>query len=100
MPAGNGTGPMGMGSMTGRGAGYCSGSAAPGYVNGGGFGGGGFGFGGGRGRRNRFFATGPQGRFARQDAFDPATEKQALKNQVQSLQSQLEAIQKRLAEME
>lgn len=89
-----------MGSMTGRGAGYCSGSGMPGYAHGGGFGGGGFGFGGGRGRRNRFYAAAPQGRFAGQQAFDPATEKQALKNQVQTLQAQLEAIQKRLAEME
>ncbi|MBP9943785.1 MAG: DUF5320 domain-containing protein [Desulfomicrobium sp.] len=100
MPAGNGTGPMGMGSMTGRGAGYCSGSGMPGYANAGGFGGGGFGFGGGRGRRNRFFAAGPQGRFARPGAVDPATEQQALKNQVEILQSQMEAIQKGLAEME
>lgn len=60
MPAGNGTGPMGMGSMTGRGAGYCSGSAAPGYANGGGFGGGGFGFGGGRGPQEPLFSR--QGR--------------------------------------
>jgi hypothetical protein len=89
---------MGMGSMTGRGAGYCSGSGTPGYANGGGFGGGGFGFGGGRGRGRRFFAAGPQGRFARQEAFDPATE-QTLKDQVKALQSQLEAIQQRLAEM-
>ena len=90
---------MGMGSMTGRGAGYCSGSGMPGYASGGGFGGGGFGFGGGRGRRNRFFAAGPQGRFARQGAVDSATEQQTLKNQVEALQSQLEAIQKRLAEI-
>ena len=30
MPGGDGTGPMGMGPMTGRGAGYCAGFAAPG----------------------------------------------------------------------
>jgi len=90
---------MGMGSMTGRGAGYCSGSGMPGYANAGGFGGGGFGFGGGRGRRNRFFAAAPQGRFAPQGAVDPVTEQQVLKNQAEALQSQLEAIQKRLAEI-
>ncbi|NLV49386.1 MAG: DUF5320 domain-containing protein, partial [Clostridiales bacterium] len=33
MPRGDGTGPMGMGRMTGRGAGYCAGFAAPGYSN-------------------------------------------------------------------
>jgi len=31
MPAGDGTGPMGMGSRTGRGMGYCAGSGAAGY---------------------------------------------------------------------
>ncbi|MDD3890120.1 MAG: DUF5320 domain-containing protein [Syntrophomonadaceae bacterium] len=33
MPGGNGTGPSGMGPRTGRGAGYCSGYATPGYMN-------------------------------------------------------------------
>ncbi len=33
MPRGNGTGPNGMGPMTGRGAGYCAGYAAPGYAS-------------------------------------------------------------------
>jgi len=33
MPAGNGTGPMGMGPMTGRAAGYCAGYPAPGFMN-------------------------------------------------------------------
>lgn len=33
MPGGNGTGPAGMGPMTGRGAGFCVGYAVPGYAN-------------------------------------------------------------------
>jgi hypothetical protein len=33
MPAGDGTGPVGMGPRTGRGAGYCSGFDAPGWAN-------------------------------------------------------------------
>ena len=33
MPRGDGTGPMGMGSMTGRGAGYCAGFPSPGFMN-------------------------------------------------------------------
>ena len=40
MPAGNGTGPLGFGPMTGRAAGYCAGYPVPGYMNpipGGGF---------------------------------------------------------------
>ncbi len=33
MPGGDGTGPAGMGSMTGRGAGYCAGYQAPGFMS-------------------------------------------------------------------
>ena len=53
MPGGDGTGPAGMGSMTGRAAGYCAGYPVPGYMNpipGAGWGGFGYGRGGGGGR--------------------------------------------------
>jgi len=50
MPGGDGTGPMGMGPMTGRRAGYCAGNAVPGYANPVPGGGRGFGFGRGRGQ--------------------------------------------------
>lgn len=33
MPFGDGTGPRGMGPMTGRGAGYCAGFGRPGFAN-------------------------------------------------------------------
>jgi len=33
MPRGDGTGPLGMGPMTGRAAGYCAGYGMPGYMN-------------------------------------------------------------------
>ena len=33
MQAGDGTGPMGLGEMTGRQAGYCAGFSMPGYMN-------------------------------------------------------------------
>ncbi len=33
MPLGNGTGPMGLGPMTGRAAGYCAGYPVPGFMN-------------------------------------------------------------------
>lgn len=33
MPAGDGTGPAGLGPMTGRAAGYCAGYPVPGFVN-------------------------------------------------------------------
>ncbi len=74
MPGGDRTGPMGMGSMTGRAAGFCAGYDAPGYANalpGRGFGrgfrgrgwrGGGRGWGGGgRGWRHMYYATGLPG---------------------------------------
>ena len=48
MPRGDGTGPMGMGPMTGRAAGYCAGYPVPGFMNP--TPGGGFGWGRGRGR--------------------------------------------------
>lgn len=62
MPFGDGTGPQGMGPMTGRTAGYCAGYPVPGYMNpipGRGW----FGFGRGRGRgwRNWYYATGMPG---------------------------------------
>jgi len=61
MPGGDGTGPAGMGPMTGRAAGYCAGYPVPGYMNPAharmgwvnpipGAGWGGFGYGGGWGR--------------------------------------------------
>jgi hypothetical protein len=33
MPFGDGTGPMGMGPMTGRGGGFCAGFGMPGFAN-------------------------------------------------------------------
>ncbi len=66
MPGGDGTGPMGMGSMTGRGMGYCAGFAVPGFANPVGFMGGfGLGYGRGRGRgrgyRRMFYPVGVPG---------------------------------------
>lgn len=122
MPGGDGTGPGGMGPMTGRAAGYCAGYNMPGYANP--VGGRGFGFGGGRGggrgRRNWFNATGMTG-WQRAAAGYPAygaavnyaagvppvgypamsaqQEKDALKAQADSLQQSLENIQARLDEL-
>ena len=119
MPRGNRTGPMGMGAMTGRGAGYCGGFGMPGYTNAAPGRGAGIGFGGGRGssvggrrRRNMFYASGhpgwmrfggygaPYGYPAHYQKPDPEFEKQALKDQAGALQAELELINKRLAEVE
>ena len=109
MPRGDSTGPMGMGSMTGRGAGYCAGYNMPGYLNKAGGRGCGMGFGrrnnfgsfgrqnGGSGRRNRFFAGGLSGRTWANP--DPEAEKQSLQSQVEFLQTKMAAIKKRLDEL-
>jgi hypothetical protein len=116
MPGGDRTGPRGMGPMTGRGAGYCAGYATPGYANPGfgrGYGmGRGSGGGGGRGWRNMYYATGLPG-WARYGGYatpyavpgsyvepDPETQKQALTNQADALRTQLNLVEKRLADLE
>ncbi|MGV8058775.1 MAG: DUF5320 domain-containing protein [Smithellaceae bacterium] len=114
MPRGDSTGPMGMGPMTGRQAGYCAGYNMPGFLNNAGGRSMGMGFrrgtgfggrGGGFRRRNRFFATGVPGR-ARFGSFaapfqqaDPETEKQVLKSQAEYLQSEMDTIKTRLDEL-
>jgi hypothetical protein len=101
MPRGDGTGPMGMGVMSGRGTGYCGGWGMPGYANSAPGRGRGMGF--GRGRRNRFCATGLPGRMQFDAAYgqpDPKWEKQVLKGQADALQAELDFIKKRLSEME
>jgi hypothetical protein len=70
MPFGDGTGPVGQGPKTGRGAGYCAGNGMPGYANPvprrgfrgrGGRGRGFAGRGGRRGWRLWYYATGEPG---------------------------------------
>lgn len=56
MPRGNGTGPVGMGPLTGRSAGFCTGFRTPGYMNSG-FGQR-LGLGRGRGFRRMFWLAG------------------------------------------
>ena len=122
MPGGDGTGPGGLGPMTGRGAGYCAGYPVPGFMNpipGRGFGG--WGRGGGWGRRNWFYGTGLAGSqppgmgwpafggpgpyvmpgampFA--PTMAPEQELDALKGQEEYLADALEGIKKRMEELE
>ncbi len=123
MPGGDGTGPRGLGPMTGRAAGYCAGYATPGTMNPGargGFGGHGRGMGGGRGRRNRFYATGMPGwmragygypaRGARAAAMmgygapwpqaSRTQQIEALKGQAEYFEEMLDGIKKRIEELE
>jgi hypothetical protein len=113
MPQRNGTGPMGTGPMTGRGAGYCGGRGVAGIASRGpglGFGRGRGGGRGGHGRRNMFYATGLTGwqRAAMDAETAPAAtatptvnvEKPTLEAEIGAMQSQLDAMKTRLAELE
>jgi hypothetical protein len=119
MPFGDRTGPMGLGPMTGRAAGYCGGYDAPGYTNpipGRGFGGRGFGGGGwGRGFGGRGWGWGragwsapawgtPYGVLPYDPSYAPAMrpreEARALKEQAEYFQGALEEINKRISELE
>ncbi|MGQ9662771.1 MAG: DUF5320 domain-containing protein, partial [Kiritimatiellia bacterium] len=121
MPRGDGTGPWGMGPMTGRAAGFCAGFGVPGYMNpipgrafGIGFGRGFWGR-GGRGWRNWFYATGLTGwqRAAMgwpawgcwmppPSATPPTREQQleVLKNQAAYFEDTLNELRKRIEELE
>ena len=125
MPVGDGTGPGGMGPMTGRAAGFCAGYNVPGYANpigGRGY----FGFGRGRGMgRGRGFGRGRAGYgfpvygaamdpyayggavnpYAYGSApftptFAPQQELDGLKGQAEYLEDALDGIKKRIEEIE
>jgi len=114
---------MGMGVMSGRASGFCAGFGMPGYAYPGPGRGHGMGFGRGQGVWNRGFDNGtgwrhwyhstgqpgwrrfgectiPFGYPAPYAKPDPELEKQALKNHADALQSELDSIRKRLAEVE
>ncbi|MDP8252861.1 MAG: DUF5320 domain-containing protein [Candidatus Kaelpia aquatica] len=103
MPGGNGAGPAGMGSMTGRGAGYCAGYSTPGYMNptaGGGFGrgvGGGRGFGHGMGRGFRAPAY-PY--FPAASSLSLQQEASMLKEQLKAMQDEVNMVNNRIKELE
>jgi len=101
MPGGDRTGPMGMGSMTGRGMGVCSGRAGSAmYLGGGRFAWGcGMGF-GGRGRRNRFWARQSGAALAPQpEPLSASDELAELKQQAQALQDSLKDINRRIEQL-
>ncbi len=101
MPAGDGTGPRGEGSLTGRAMGRCTGYPMGGYTTAPGRGASNGSFagrgGGGRGMRNRYYETGfPQWR--RNPQYDgpvynqESTETESLKRQVQFVADTIEQI--------
>jgi hypothetical protein len=115
MPRGDGTGPAGMGSLTGRRAGFCAGYDAPGYANpvgGRGYGGwwGRGGAWGGRGWRHTYYATGlpgwaragigPAYGFSSAPAWSKEQEMEALRTQAEYMKESLDNINQRLQELE
>ena len=92
MPGGDGTGPRGMGPMTGGGRGYCASPVSE--IRTRPFGRRQFGEGCGRGWRNQFYATGLP-RWAR-----GANEAEMLKDEAGFLKEELKAIQDRIETLE
>lgn len=80
MPRGDGTGPMGRGSISGKGLGYCANYASSRFAN--------CGAGFGRGRGMFCFAGIPVGQ--------QISEETVLKNQENFLEKQLEMVKERL----
>jgi len=103
MPRGDGTGPGGMGPMTGRAAGYCAGYGMPGYMNPyGGRMGGGFGWGRGRGwgyAQPAPFSGVPYGPLPYAAPYSREQEKEALQNQLKVMEEQVAAMRERIEEI-
>ena len=114
MPGGDGTGPAGLGPMTGRAAGYCAGYPGPGYMSpmpgrGLGFGGGrgfgrglGLGFRGGHGWAGRWAApyAAPVPYASAATVPGAQQELEPLKGQAEYFGNALESIRQRISELE
>ena len=109
MPRGDRTGPDGYGPRTGRGLGFCNGYGNPGYMTPGGRGmglgrgyGRGYGYGRGMGWRSAWQgrAVNPSYYGAPVPRMSVEDEKAELKAYMKGLSSELEALQKRLEELE
>ncbi|MBI4721577.1 MAG: DUF5320 domain-containing protein [Candidatus Stahlbacteria bacterium] len=117
MPRGDGTGPWGLGPMTGRAMGLCAGYPAPGYANpipgrgGFGFGRGGWGrgrgFGRGRGWGRGFYGYGSPYMPYAYPGYAPyysqptaQEELQMLKDEAGALHKEMEVIETRMSELE
>jgi len=128
MPRGDGTGPWGQGSMTGRGLGYCGGYDSPGYTKGPGMGlrrgigggrgmvygrGVGWGRGGGRRLGGLWGYSAPFSRpnLVTPPVYPPATtpdaqlnmlkqEKQYLESEMENIKNAMEDISKRIEDLE
>lgn len=95
MPAGNKTGPEGMGPMSGRGMGYCSGNQAPGYEMQGGRGRG-LRFGAGAQRRQGRRRNAPQNTFHDNEMTDAISQ---LRSENQMLRNQMDEINRKIDDL-
>lgn len=98
MPRGDGTGPAGLGPMSGRGRGYCSGFTSPGFMRSAGmcFGASlGLGFGRMFVRRSRHAPWG----YGYGAVIPEADERQALAGQAEFLEKRLADVKKRLSQL-
>ena len=94
MPSGDGTGPNGQGSMTGRARGFCAGFNIPGYANPGL--GRGFGRGRGAGLRTRNFQAMPT---QQPVVLTEKEEKQILEQELETLKQDMKEIESRIKEI-
>lgn len=103
MPGGNGTGPVGMGPMTGRAAGFCAGYAGSGYANPGGTRGCGMGMGRGRGgqmgRGRGFGWNGVANSYPAPQNLTADQELETLKGQADYFEDSLRVTRERIAEL-
>lgn len=93
MPQGDGTGPAGQGSMTGRGRGYCAGFNMPGYMNEGFGRGSGRGMGRGFGWRARAMPIIP---VQQPTVMTEKQEKQVLEQELTALKEEMKEVEERL----
>ena len=94
MPRGDGTGPAGQGSMTGRGMGFCAGFDSPGFMNSR------FGRGFGRGRGFAWRARAMQVTPIQKPAvITEKQEKQFLEQELTALKEEIKEIEERLKEI-
>ncbi len=117
MPGGDATGPLGLGAMTGRRAGYCAGYSVPGYANPIGGRGRGFGYGRGFGRgrgRGRGFGRGfgfggaeypyaygnPYAVPSYSAHVPPKQEADMLRAEAKAIQEEIDAINRRIKDLE
>lgn len=93
MPYGDRTGPVGAGSITGRGAGFCAGNSMPGYIN----------FSQRRGHRYCYYLTGVPG-WTRAGYYQPALSEEAelniLKQEAKFMEERLNVLYERIKNSE